>query len=176
VKNAQHTQVASVIVRRAGQILLVEQQGPNDPTPYWALPGGVVEHGELAPEAAIRELVEESGLHGGQLRGIAYSVFGVDRETGDSFSVIVFTVEEVEGLINVDDPDGVVKNAQFVDEDAAMRRLQALPYPMMREPLVDYLSGVEEPSAAWFYSHQQFAEVSRVSVFSVGWHDHERPL
>jgi 8-oxo-dGTP diphosphatase len=45
--------------RRA--LLLVERKWP----PYgWALPGGHVDAGESVEQAAVRELLEETGLHG----------------------------------------------------------------------------------------------------------------
>jgi len=58
----RHIQVGAALIRRGPHILLVQQQGPNDPAPTWALPGGVVEAGELPTEAMIREVAEETGL------------------------------------------------------------------------------------------------------------------
>src|SRR5436190_21906690 len=55
-------QIAVALVRRRSEILLVRQQGPTDPEPVWALPGGVVQHGELVIEALAREVHEETGL------------------------------------------------------------------------------------------------------------------
>ncbi|MBM7443119.1 NUDIX domain-containing protein [Streptomyces sp. HB132] len=45
-----------------GDVLLIERGWP----PYegaWALPGGHVDRGETAIEAAVRELAEETGVH-----------------------------------------------------------------------------------------------------------------
>ena len=57
-----HEVVAALIRRDDGAILLVRQQGPDDPEPAWALPGGVVEAGERLDEAFTREVREETGL------------------------------------------------------------------------------------------------------------------
>jgi len=56
------TQVAAALIRRGDEVLLVRQQGPNDPASSWALPSGVVEAGELLTEALVREVREEAGL------------------------------------------------------------------------------------------------------------------
>jgi len=54
--------VAAALIRHNGDILLVQQQGADDPIPVWSLPGGVVEAGELLTEAVAREVREETGL------------------------------------------------------------------------------------------------------------------
>ena len=54
-------QISTAIVRRGTDVLMVLQRGPDDREPYWALPGGVVETGELANEALVREVREETG-------------------------------------------------------------------------------------------------------------------
>lgn len=159
-----HIQTVAVVARRSDQVLLVSQQGLDDPEPYWALPGGVVECGELPPAAALRELHEETGVTDGLICGVAYSVFGVDRLSGETVSTIVFEVGQIDRSIEVNDLDGVVVNAQFVDVDTARQRLQDMSRQMMRDPIVDYLTGRHGPKAAWFYSHQTYENVHLVTV------------
>ena len=50
--------VATVVARRRGRLLLVAQPGGN----ALALPGGKLEPGESAAAAALRELREETGI------------------------------------------------------------------------------------------------------------------
>lgn len=53
---------ATVIYRRDEQILFVRKRNAK-----WSLPGGRVEQGETPLEAALREMVEETGLRFEQL-------------------------------------------------------------------------------------------------------------
>ena len=65
-----------VILFREGSVLLVARRNP----PFgWALPGGFVDYGESAEEAARRELAEETGLQAKSLSLLGvYSAPGRD--------------------------------------------------------------------------------------------------
>lgn len=52
---------ASIACWKDGRVLLVERAKPPI-AGVWSLPGGSVEHGETVREAALRELVEETGV------------------------------------------------------------------------------------------------------------------
>lgn len=54
---------ATVICRRGKRILLVARSQSK-----WALPGGILKRGEQLPEAALRELKEETRLSGKSVR------------------------------------------------------------------------------------------------------------
>lgn len=52
---------AGIVVIRGDEVLLIKRGKP----PYkgeWSIPGGKIEHGETASEAALRELREETGV------------------------------------------------------------------------------------------------------------------
>lgn len=55
-----------VIVLRDGKVLLGLRQGAHG-AGTWALPGGHLEYGEEVADCARRELLEETGLHAGQI-------------------------------------------------------------------------------------------------------------
>jgi 8-oxo-dGTP diphosphatase len=49
-----------IIITLGGGVVLVKRKNP----PYgWALPGGFVDYGESLEQAAVREALEETGLH-----------------------------------------------------------------------------------------------------------------
>lgn len=52
----------SVVVRRPGGLILFGQRAGSHGHGSWALPGGKIDPGESALEAAARELREEAGL------------------------------------------------------------------------------------------------------------------
>ncbi|MFG1421717.1 NUDIX hydrolase [Roseixanthobacter liquoris] len=52
---------ALAVVVRAGKVLLVQRANPPDQG-LWGFPGGRIEWGETAAEAAVRELLEETGI------------------------------------------------------------------------------------------------------------------
>jgi 8-oxo-dGTP diphosphatase len=52
---------AIAVLEHAGKFLLVRRANPPDPG-RWGFPGGKIEWGETAAQAAVRELAEETGI------------------------------------------------------------------------------------------------------------------
>ncbi|MDX1615050.1 MAG: NUDIX domain-containing protein [Candidatus Promineifilaceae bacterium] len=72
-----------LVVNQFGQVLLIRR----DDTRTWALPGGMLEAGELPPEGAAREVGEETGLQVTPARLVGLSFWS---DTGDDYLVFIF--------------------------------------------------------------------------------------
>jgi ADP-ribose pyrophosphatase YjhB (NUDIX family) len=69
---------ASLACFRDGAVLLA-RRGRAPGEALWSLPGGLVELGETAADAAVRELHEETGVHAGII-GLADTVDWIIRD------------------------------------------------------------------------------------------------
>ncbi|MGW6279283.1 NUDIX hydrolase [Kribbella sp. NPDC055071] len=136
---------AGVVAVYDGMVALVREEYEGWAAPYWNLPGGGVEAGETPAAGAVRELREESGL----------------RVDADALELI-WTTHQVEGgrtlsrswnylaavtdpTFAIDDPDGSVLDAQWFSPADAVPLLQAVPYPPMIIPAIDYLTHNPHP-------------------------------
>ncbi len=84
MNNTQAAPVPAVgiVCLRGGEVLLIRRGNPPRQG-EWSLPGGRIEWGETAAEAALRELLEETGVQA-RLLGLIDVVDGLfrSRETG----------------------------------------------------------------------------------------------
>lgn len=82
---------ADAAVRRGDSILLIQRKFPPMQG-AWALPGGFVDRGENPIDAALRELLEETGLNGNNPKLI--SVMGdANRDPRKHIVSIVYEIE-----------------------------------------------------------------------------------
>jgi len=157
--------VVAAVVRQGEQVLLVQQQGPHDPGPAWALPGGMLESGELLTEALTREVREETGLEIDQIGPLLYTVqlqnptgqptqIGEVPEPGQSMTVFVFEVTEWRGDLRPDDPDKFIRDIGFFSIRDAVEKLEQHFWRVMREPVAAYLRGSTDAGAVWQYRRQ----------------------
>ncbi len=154
----QQYRVAAGIVRQGDHVLLVRQQGPADPEPTWALPGGMVEGGELYGEALVREIREETGLEVVKIGQLAYLMQFDNRVEGYQTIAVVYEVAVWDGNIGGDDPDRLIHAVEFVALDEAIRRLERLPWRHMQEPAVAYLSASGAAPKMWQYRQRSGGE------------------
>ena len=157
--------IVAAIIRNDDRILLVQQQGSHDPAPAWALPGGVAHAGELIDEALVREVQEETGLLIEEIGAPAYSA-QVDHVTEHYQSLtFVFEVRSWSGTLHPTDPDQLILAAQFCTIPDALEKLQALPWRVMREPLMAYLRGEMSAGSVWLY-RQDGDDARRIALLS----------
>ncbi|MDQ2809583.1 MAG: NUDIX hydrolase [Chloroflexota bacterium] len=151
-------QVVAAVIRRQDTVLLVCQQGPADAEPYWSLPGGVVEVGELLTEALAREVWEETGLPLltlGPLLYVCQSDTPADAtQPGQETLAHVFAATVPPGEPAHADPDELISSAAFVPLAEAITRLAAKGWRPMCEPIVAYLRGEAAPGMIWCYRRQ----------------------
>src|SRR3954447_15900880 len=95
--------VAIAILRRDDGVVLVQQQTPDIPQPYWVLPGGLVEAGELIANALIREVWEEAGAHVTAIARLA-CLSQIDRPARQMQTVVfIFEVGQWHGPLQSND-------------------------------------------------------------------------
>jgi 8-oxo-dGTP diphosphatase len=162
------------VLRRGNEVLLVRQQGPDDPEPDWALPGGLVEAGESLAAALAREIREETGLVAGPIGRLAYvAEIDVRRPErlqggrGEPMTYVarafVFEVDGCAGDLACADPDGYVLGAEYVPLHDAIARLERHPYQPMGEPIAAYLRGAAAPGTTWRYRRDADGELHLVA-------------
>jgi len=160
--------VAIAIVRDQDSIVMVEQQGADDPRPYWVLPGGLVEPGELLSETLIRETREEAGIEIQGIGRLAYCC-QIDHPSHDAQTIAFgFEVRTWSGSLGSNDPDGEIVQVAWVSVADAMERLGNIGWRGMREPLLAYLRGEHSPGAVWLYREDMDDQVCLACLAAPG--------
>ena len=143
--------LALAILRQKDQIVMVQQQTPNDDQTYWVLPGGLVEACELVVDALIREVQEEAGIQITAITRLA-CCSQIDRPAnGAQTLAFVFEVEMWQGTLSSQDPDAEVLEVELVACTEAINRLeQNGGWTGIQAPLLAYLQGTAPAGTFWF--------------------------
>jgi 8-oxo-dGTP diphosphatase len=130
--------VAGAVIEGPDGLLLVRNRR-RDGSHDWSPPGGVIDDGESVIDGLTREVEEETGLRVTCWEGPIYEVEAHASDLGWLLRVEVHRAVDFEGDLHVDDPDGIVVDAQFVAVDNCGGHLDAC-QPWVREPLAEWLA------------------------------------
>jgi len=111
----------------------------------WTPPGGVIDSGESVRTGITREVREETGLHVAEWHECHYTVSVEAPDMGWIMSVESWFSPAVEGEITLEDPDGIVEQALFVDLDKVEDLLVESPM-WVRVPLMAWINGGMGPA------------------------------
>ena len=140
------------LLRHEDSLVLVQQQGDGALPPYWVLPGGLVEAGELIVDALVREVQEEAGVQVTTI-GRLVCLSQIDRpEYAMQTVAFIFEVAAWHGTLQSGDPDNEVLSVELVPLAEAISRLEVNGgWPGIQEPMLAYLRGETRAGGVWFY-------------------------
>lgn len=129
--------VASGIVVDGSTLLMVRNRRRGDRVD-WSTPGGVVDDGETELEALSREVVEETGIRVPIWSGLLYAVEASFVDLSVEMAVSVYGAATFAGSVRVEDPDGIVVEARFVEFEDLVPLLRGSPR-WVAEPLLGHV-------------------------------------
>ena len=159
--------VGGAVVLDGEQLLLVGNRRRNGSLD-WTPPGGVIEihDGEVLLDGLAREVEEETGLRVTEWAGPLYSVVAEAPDLGWRLRAEVHLAVAWEGELAVDDPDGIVVDARFVDCPGCDGLLEAC-HPWVREPLAAWLKERWDEEQTFDY-RVDGADLASVTITRVG--------
>jgi 8-oxo-dGTP pyrophosphatase MutT (NUDIX family) len=150
------TDYAGVLAFREGRVALVRERYEDWEDEQWSLPSGAVEPGESPVEAAVRELLEETGLRVrvDQLTLMA-EVLVVSGDGTSRSTAWNYRAEVPDGDFAIDDPDSSVQEARWFPSAEAVPLVRAVPYPPLSHPVAALLEGAAP--ARWTFTYEPAA-------------------
>jgi 8-oxo-dGTP diphosphatase len=130
--------VAGAVVEDQTGLLLVQNRR-RDGRIDWSPPGGVVDPGETVLGGLTREVREETGLTVTDWSDVLYEIVAEAPDMGWNLRVVVHRALEWEGEVRIDDPDGIVIDARYVEVDCCNDHLAGSPQ-WVRDPLGAWLA------------------------------------
>ena len=124
--------------------LLLTANRRRQGTLEWTPPGGVIDDGESVTSGIAREVREETGLQVDEWEACHYLVSVTAPDMGWEMLVESWFARSAAGEIALDDPDGIVEQAMFVDLPAVEELLADSPI-WVRLPVMAWLCGGMEP-------------------------------
>jgi len=129
----------------------------------WTPPGGIVDDGESVLEGLTREVLEETELSvsewGPRLYDVSVTFVGRDF----ALRAEVFEAKAWSGTLHVDDPDGVVVDAAFVDGDKCEACLDLAPR-WVAEPVRAWIADAGTIGRSWRYEATSTGEGDQRSM------------
>lgn len=136
--------VRVIITDSEDRILMLKQH--HEERDVWMVPGGAIEEGENAEQAAIREVKEETGLDA-KIKGLIWHVEEVSEERGQRF--VNFFLAEIEGgeLGLGNDPERendhqVMRELRFMSKEE-IKNLHVLYPEYLKDEFWEFRSRVE---------------------------------
>ncbi len=120
--------------------LLLTANRRRQGTLEWTPPGGVIDDGETVTSGISREVLEETGLHVPAWDLCHYTVEVDAPEMGWHMTVESWLATTAHGRISLNDPDGIVEQALFVDVDDVEPLLADSPL-WVKLPVMAWLAG-----------------------------------